>query len=44
MIPGDVTGQVGWSPGQPDLMGGSPDHGRGLKLNDSQGLFHPKPF
>jgi len=28
-IPGDAQGQVGWVPGQPELVGGSPAHGRG---------------
>ena len=28
-IPGGAQGQVGWGPGQPDLVGGSPAHGRG---------------
>jgi len=25
--------EVGWGPGQPDLVGGSPTHGRGLELS-----------
>lgn len=29
-----TQGQVGWSPGQPDLIGGSLAHGRGLELGD----------
>ena len=29
-IPGMVQGQVGWGPGQPDLVGGVPAHGRGV--------------
>ena len=28
-IPGDAQGQVGWGPGQPELVWGSPAHGRG---------------
>ena len=32
-IPGGFQGQVGWGPGQPDLVGGSPAHGRGLELD-----------
>ena len=32
-IPGCVQGQVGWGPGQPKLVGGSPAHSRGLKLD-----------
>jgi len=28
--PGGTQGQVGWGPGQPELVGGSPAHGRGL--------------
>ena len=28
-IPGGAQGQVGWGPGQPELVGGSPAHGRG---------------
>jgi len=36
-IPGCTEGQVGWGPGQPDLVGGSPAHdgvgtGRSLKV------------
>lgn len=29
-----MTAACAWSHGQPDLMGGIPDHGKGLKLND----------
>jgi len=29
-----VESQVGWGPGQPDLVGGSPAHGRGLRLGE----------
>ena len=28
-IPGGAQGQVGWGPGQPELVGGSPVHGTG---------------
>ena len=28
----EVQGQVGWGPGQPELVGDSPAHGRGLEL------------
>ena len=28
-IPGGAQGQVGWGPGQPELVGGSPAHGTG---------------
>jgi len=31
-IPGGAQGQVGWGPGQPELVGGSPAHGRGWSL------------
>jgi len=27
-IPGGTQGQVGWGPGQPELVGSSPAHGR----------------
>ena len=30
---GDVQGHVEWGSGQPELVGGRPAHGRGLKLN-----------
>jgi len=33
-IPGDTQGQVGWSPGQPELVGGSPAQGTGVELDD----------
>jgi len=33
-IPGGIQGQAGWGPGQPDLVGGSPAHGRGLEQDD----------
>jgi len=29
-IPGGTQGQVGWDPGQPELVGGSPAHSRGV--------------
>ena len=32
-IPGGNKSQVGWSPGQPVLMGGSPAHGTRLELD-----------
>jgi len=32
-LPGGIQGQVGWGPGQPDLVCGNPAHGRGLKLD-----------
>ena len=28
-IPGGAQDRVGWGPGQPELVGGSPAHGRG---------------
>jgi len=28
-ISGGVEGQAGWGPGQPDVVSGSPAHGRG---------------
>ena len=27
-IPGGIQGQVGWGPGQPELVGGSPARGK----------------
>ena len=36
--------QVGWGTGQPELVGGSPAHDRGLELDDLQGSLQPKPF
>ena len=39
---GDIQGQVGWVPGQPDPVCGSPAYGRGLEL-DLQGSFQIKP-
>ena len=41
-IPGDIQGQVGWGLGQPELVGGSPDHGRQLELDDLSGPFQFK--
>ena len=41
-IPGGAQGQVGWGLGQPELVGGSPDHGRQLELNDLSGPFQFK--
>ena len=32
-IPGDIPGQVHQGPGQPELVRGSPAHGRGLELD-----------
>jgi len=32
--PWRCQGQVGWSPGQPELVGGSPVHGRRLELHE----------
>jgi len=31
-IPGGVQAQIGWGPGQPNLLGGSPVHSRELEL------------
>ena len=31
---GGFQGQVGWGPGQSDLVGGNPVHGGGLELSD----------
>jgi len=41
-IPGGVQGQVGWGPKQPDLVGGSPDNSRKLKLSGFYGALQPK--
>lgn len=30
LVPRNAEGQVGWSSGQPGLLGGVPVHGRGL--------------
>lgn len=43
-IPEDIQGQVGCSPGQPDLMVGNPAHGRGVELDHLQGPFQLKSF
>jgi len=43
-ITGEVQSQVGWGPGQPDLVGGSPAHSRDLELDNLQGPFQPKLF
>jgi len=29
-IPGGIQGQVGWDPGQADLVAGNPSHGTGV--------------
>ena len=31
-IAGGAQGQVGWGPGQPEMVGGSPAHGTGVGL------------
>ena len=33
-IPGGAQGQLGWGPGQLDLVVGTPVRGRGLELDD----------
>lgn len=33
-IPGGFQGQVVWGLGQPDLLGGSPTHSRGLEPSE----------
>ena len=33
-IPGSAQGQVGWGPGQPELVGGN-RHGKGLELGEN---------
>jgi len=38
-IPGGAQGQGGWGPGQPELVGGSPAHGRGRGLGELCGPF-----
>ena len=40
----EAQGQVGWGPGQPELVGSSPSHGMGLELGRLQGPVQPKPF
>jgi len=42
--PWSIQGQVGWGHGQPELLGGSPVHGRGLGLSGLRGPFQPKPL
>ena len=54
--PGGTQGQVGWGPGQPELVGGSPAHGRGWGWvgfrvlskpfcdSDSNLLYQPLPL
>lgn len=34
-IPGEMPGEVGWDPRQPDLLAGHPAHSRGLELDDT---------
>jgi len=43
-IPGGTQGQVGWGPGQPELLNGSPAHSMGLRLGGLRDSFQPKPF
>ena len=38
-IPGDIQGQVGWGPGQLELVGGSPAYGGGVGLGGLSGPF-----
>jgi len=33
--PGGVQGQVGWGPGQPAVIGGSPAHGSGVRTEQA---------
>ena len=40
-IPGGAQGRVGWGPGQPELVGGQPAHGRGLGLVGSEVPSNP---
>ena len=35
LIPGGKQGQVGWGTGHPELVGGSPTHGKGVGILDS---------
>ena len=44
LISRGIQGQVGWVSGQPDLVGGSLVHGRGLELGNLQDPLQPKPF
>lgn len=39
-----VQGQAGWGPRQPDLLVGSPVHGKGLELSDFCDPFQPQSF
>ena len=43
-IPGGAQGQLGWGPGWPELVGGSPAHGGGLGLGGLWGPLQPKLF
>ena len=43
-ISGGAQGQVGWGPGQPELVGDSSAHVRGLELGELQGPFQSKPL
>ncbi len=43
-ITGGVQGQLGWGPGQPDLVGGNPAHISKLELDGFQRCLQPKPF
>lgn len=43
-ILGGTQDQVGWGPGQLELMEGSQTTARGLERDDLQGLFQLKPF
>ena len=33
-IPDSIQGQIGWDPGQPDLVGSNPTHGGEVELVD----------
>ena len=33
-IPEGIQDQIGWGPGQPDLVGSNPVHKRGVELGD----------
>ena len=39
-IPGNTQGQVGWGPGQPELLGGTA-YGRGLELEGLKAPSNP---
>jgi len=41
-IPGGAQDQVGWGPGQPELVGGNPAHVMVLELDDLKGPFQPR--